>query len=787
MSAENDKQVSDELNIKEIVAPYLRKWYWFLICSLLGIFIAYFLLKFKKSVYNITSTVLIKDAKNTSGGSEMGMLAELSGFGGMKTNSVDNEIQIFKSKKIMQEVVKNNNLQISVFAKSGLKNVELYKETSPIEVKVVEEIPNTKFATKPLEVTIKNNIISIHSEELKSPITSSFGKLISLPYARIIITSNKNYNAKLNEEVDTSLLNLSISPIKSAVSHYQKLLNVKLVDKNATVIELSMNYPNIQKASNILNDLVVVYNNDAIEDKNSESKKTLEFIDDRVAKLAVELGDVENQKERFKVNNKLSDLETEAKLSLETTTANRAKQLEVETQLEMTDALIGFISKQGRYQVLPSNVLSSSEAMSSISAYNNLVLERNRLLESATEENPAVVDVTKQINSMSTSVMQSLQRNRTALEISRKDFAGEQNKISGRISQLPTIEKLFRGIERQQQIKESLYLLLLQKREETAIAQSITANKARVVDMAFPSDAPVAPKKIIFLLVGLVVGLLIPFIVIYLSDLLDDKIKSKHDLEKLSKTPILGELPTIRKGESDIVQLNDITPMAEAFRILITNVNFMLPKNQKGKVVFVTSTVKGEGKTFTSVNLALTLATPRTKVLIIGSDIRNPQLQRYNTSRKGLAGLTEYLYSEETKVQDIVHQSTFNPYLDVIYSGMIPPNPTELLTNGRYEKLLEELKPLYDYIIVDTAPLLLVTDTFLFADLADATIYVTRSQYTEKDLIKFANTNIESNKIKNVGFVINDVRQNYFGYGNKYGYGYGSTEKKSFIKRLFGR
>lgn len=199
-------------------------------------------------------------------------------------------------------------------------------------------------------------------------------------------------------------------------------------------------------------------------------------------------------------------------------------------------------------------------------------------------------------------------------------------------------------------------------------------------------------------------------------------------------------------------------------------------------MVFVTSTVKGEGKTFTSVNLALTLATPRTKVLIIGSDIRNPQLQRYNTSRKGLAGLTEYLYSEDTKVQDIVHPSTFNPYLDVIYSGMIPPNPTELLTNGRYEKLLEELKPLYDYIIVDTAPLLLVTDTFLFADLADATVYVTRSKYTEKDLISFANTNIDAGKIKNVGFVINDVSKNYFGYGNKYGYGYNNHEKKSFIK-----
>lgn len=265
-------------------------------------------------------------------------------------------------------------------------------------------------------------------------------------------------------------------------------------------------------------------------------------------------------------------------------------------------------------------------------------------------------------------------------------------------------------------------------------------------------------------------------------ELLNTKIKSKHDLEKLSHAPVLGELPSIEKGDSDI-QMNDISPMAEAFRILITNINFILPKKGKGKVVFVTSTVKGEGKTFTSVNLSLALASPSKKTIIIGSDIRNPQLQRYNTARKGLKGLTEYLYSEQTKLKEIIHVSTFNPHLDVIYSGMIPPNPTELLTNGRYEKLLEELKTEYDYIIIDTAPLMLVTDTFLIADMADATIYVTRSRYTEKPLIEFANSNIDQSKIKNVGFVLNDVNKNYFGYGNKYGYGY-SAKEKSWIEKI---
>ena len=772
---------ASEIEIKEVLRPYFRRFYWFIISAAICLILSYLYLKTKTTVYEVSASVLIKDAKSNPGSQDFAALRDISGFGKIGSNGVENEMELLKSKKMMRKVVQNLHLESTVYQKGKFKNTELYGKTSPIMVQVINEKPDTKYYKEPIELKISGNNITLSNKEL-APLKTTFDKTISLRFANIIITKNKGYVAP-KEATNDFLLNIASET--QVTDSFQSNLKAALMNKDVTVIKMTMNYPEVNKAKDILNTLIRVYNNDAIEDKNSESKKTAEFIEERIRIIGNELGEVESRKERFKESNRITDLETEAKLGLQSSAEARGKLLEIDSQLEITNALLGYVNKQGTSAVLPGNVgLDNASATSNISAYNQLVLEKNRLLENATPQNPLVIDLTKQINSMRNSVVESLAKNRSALQVAKGNYETENKTIVGQISKIPSQEKTFREIERQQQIKENLYLLLLQKREETAVSLAVTAPKARVVDEAYVNPIPVAPKGSIVLLMGLMAGMLIPFIVIYLIRLFDDKVKDKKDLDKLSNgKTLLGEIPSLDRGQNELVMANDLTPMAEAFRIVITNMNFMLPKKEKGKVVYVTSTVKGEGKTFVSVNLALTLASPKHKVIIIGADIRNPQLQRYNPSRKGLDGLTEYLYNDDEKIEDIIHISSFNKYCDVIYSGSIPPNPADLLSNGRFEILIDQLKLIYEYIIVDTAPLMLVTDTFLNADLADATLYVTRSGFTEKSLIDFANKQINSKRIRNAAFILNDVSKDNLGYGNKYGYGYG-VDNRTFFQKL---
>ncbi|WDF48314.1 polysaccharide biosynthesis tyrosine autokinase [Chryseobacterium sp. KACC 21268] len=777
----------EEINLRELIKPYTKKWYWFVLGVISFLILAVIYIKLTVPVYRVQSSVLIKDAKKMSSASgDFGVLSGLGGFAGMGTNSIENELEIFKSKRIVADVVSNKKLQTSIYSREKYYDVELYKDTNPVNIYVLNEKSFEELPKKPIDIKIKGDEITLSSDELKKPVTGTFNKTISLPYANLIVTRNPDLNRKRVKKMKLDDLYFTYSTLENAADGLHKSINIDLVDKDATVIGLTINYANQDKAKDILNDIVTVYNDYATYDKNNESKKTKDFIDERILIISKELGDVETQKENFKISNDIVDIPTEAKLNLQISTETRRKTLELDTQIELARMLLDYINAQANnYQVLPTNIgLDNQNATSNIVAYNKLVMDRTRLLENATPENPLVLEITKDLNSLKNAMRENLNRWLISLSVTKNQVVGENASSDSEIHKVPTQEKLFRNIERQQQIKENLYLLLLQKREEAAISMAITSDKARVVDFAYTSPKPVAPQKMLVLLGSVILGLLLPFAYIYLRDLFNNKLVGKHDMDKLTKVPVLAEIPRISSKESELVQMNDVTPLAESFRILVTNTTFMLPKKADASIILITSTVKGEGKTFVSVNLALALASLQKRVLVIGSDIRNPQLQRYNPSMKGSEGLTEFLYGGVENVQDIIHPSGFNPNCDFIYSGSIPPNPADLLQNGRYQLLLESLKDKYEFIILDTAPLMLVTDSFLISEFADATIYVTRSEVTEKDFIAFANKNVESQKIKNVGFVLNDVHKTNFGYGNKYGYGYQAEEKGFFGKLL---
>lgn len=776
----------EEINIQGMIEPFLRKWQWFVLSVVMVLFLTFIFLKIKSPIYKISSTILIKEAKSSGGGKDdlaMGLLGELSVFGGMGSNSVENELEILKSKKLMRDVVLKNNLQTSVYVLKSLGKKEVYKDKSPIVVRIINENLEEKYPEKPIQLNIKGDAVELVSKELSNSLKTQFGREIKLPAVTFVIDKNKNFRPE--KDLDYNHLEISLASIDSRVSKLQEEYSVNLADKKATVIALNINVENVEKGKDILNELVKSYNADAIEDKDITTKKTLEFIDERIKLISEELGQVENKKQDFKQKNKLSDIDTEVKLGLETNADARKKQLEVETQMNINKALLNSVVHLNGNSLLPINTgVESAEINTGIDAYNRLVLDKNRLLENATDQHPAVAELNKQIQELKKNIINTLNKNKQSLEITNSEYATELAKIDGKISKVPYLEKIFRNIERTQQIKENLYLLLLQKREESAISLNISAPKARVVDVAYASEKPIAPKKIIYYIGALMLGLLVPFLIIYLRRLLNDKIITKQDLERLVKDNILVELPSIPKNGSELVGINDLSSMAEAFRILITNLKFKLPNRENGRVVLVTSTVKGEGKTFVSINTALTLAGGKSRVVIIGADIRNPQLQRYERESRRLKGLTEYLHGD-LDVQEIIHQFPDNANMDIIYSGMIPPNPTDLLTNGRFGTLVEELRQDYQYIIIDSAPLLLVSDTLLIADTADATIYVSRSKHTKNDLIEFANKNIREHKIHNVGFILNDVNKHFFSYGHKYSYGYHKEkERKSWWNKI---
>lgn len=781
-----DNTNDQEITLREQIETYLRFWPWFIFSALVLFIGANIYLRYVTPTYKSTATILIKDSKNNAL-SELSAFQDLGVMGTFSGSEFDNELEILRSKNLMEKVVEALNLNVTYFKEGNVRTSEVYTDR-PFTVNIVSasketSAPGGNLYIKPISLTK----FTLQKEE-ETATEYEFGEVITMEWGKIMLTPNVEVLKRTNTWDQVSVL---IRNKEAVASSLRGQIEVTQVSKNSSVIRLDLISATTEKAQDILNELIVQYNIDAVNDRNMVSQNTADFIQSRLQIITEELDSVETGKVRFKEDNKLTDINAEGQLFLENASEFNKRQLEVETQIQLVNTMRDYLVNIDTGDLLPANLGIEKEGFSNeIEAYNNLVLQRNKLLQSSTPKNPVVVGIESQIADLRGNVMTSLQNVKTSLDIQKRRIGGQEAMIGGAIRQIPAKEKEFRSISRQQEIKESLYLYLLQKREETAISLAVTTPKAKVVDKAYSGGSPVSPKRQIVLLASLIVGLLIPFSIIYITQLLDNKIRDRAYVERFGNNiRILGEIPKIGKKDNKMVQANDHTILAESFRILRTTLQYLFvtqKSEDEGKIIFVTSTVQGEGKTFTSVNLALTLANTGSKVILVGADIRNPQIQKYVRGEHLNKGVVEYLINREKTVRELVQYADLQESLAILASDTIPPNPAELWMHNRAKELFAELKQEFDFVVVDTAPSMMVTDTLLINKYADVTLYVIRAGYTEKKLLEYPIESLKENKLENIAFVLNDVDLANFGYGNKYGYTYGST-KRTFWDKFFRR
>ncbi|WP_330745520.1 GumC family protein [Chryseobacterium sp. CP-77] len=774
------QESEESLNLRKIIGKYLVKWPWFIASVLLFVIVAFIYLRYAVPQYQSTTTLKF-DKKQSD---LTGALIDLDnlGLGLGNADELKSEVAVVNSRPILMKVVENLNLNIQYYNSGEIRDSELFTKV-PIVAEIISYKNVKKFVSSEYEVKEVNGNEFVLEDKENKKVKGTFGKNLILDFGTVVLQKVPGLTFKNKYKI------VFWNPIEK-VKSLEKKIQVDLPDQKAMLMDISIVGTVPEKSEAILNEVTKQYNLDGLRDKNLQAQNTQEFIDKRLEVISRDLSGVENQKEDFQNRNKIVDLEAQAQLALQNTNENTKQLLQQQTQLDLLNSLQNEASK-GDNQLMPSNLGLNPSLEQAISQYNTLVITRNKTLKQATNENPAVIEMNKEISSLKEIVRDNIRQQKATIQASIAQVNSQISASTGMIEKVPGQSKIYRGIERQQNLKEQLFLFLLQKREENAINLSVNVPKAKIVNPAYTDDVPVSPKKNIILLAAVLLGLMLPLGVFYLFFMWDDKIYNRTDISENSSLGVLADIPSLKDNQNHLVQKNDFSELAEAFRILVSNLKFLLPKKDSAKVILVTSSVKGEGKTLVSVNLALTLGSKNGRSLLIGSDVRNPQIQRYDDERIKNAGLTEYLYDETTDVEDLIHTSDTNPECDVIYAGSIPPNPQELLSNGRYQKLISEMSSRYEYIVIDSAPLMLVSDTLSISDTADASLYVVRSGVSRKILIDFANKLVKESKISNVSFVINDVSKNVggYGYGYNYGYGYGYTadKKKNWWQKLFNK
>ena len=766
-------QEEESVDLKQEIKRYLRYWPWFVLAIAIALISAYTYLRYAPRIYQTTAKVKILDESE-------GLELPTSAFVFNRSNiNLENEIEILTSYIIIERVITELKLSTRFYEEGTI-------QTSPLVAlpfhfgQLIH--PDSIIKNLNYKIVVNDSKFSITNIETEKTFEFSdyntYNKEHSLPFE---IT----YLPKLDaEHIEGKTFIITFRTIKKAALSLKSRIEVEAIGEQSDLLQLNIKGESENLSESILNTLIDIFNKDGINDRQLVSKRTLDFIDARFVFLARELDSVEISYQDFKQSNNLVNLVTDAELGLQQRTQSEEEVFRIENQLSLAKLLENSLKDTSGSGLLPANIgIENTGINSLISEYNTAVINRAKVANSGGANNPVVKLAASVVKDLRFNINRSLKTYISQLEASQQQLGYRNRQFSGKVAQIPEKERLLNSIVRQQKIKESLYVLLLQKREEAAINLAITEPSIKVVEYALSGTDPISPKSNIVYAGALLGGLLIPFGILYLTFMLDTKLHSKEDIIKLtSNIPVIGEIPEVKKNGATIFSdPNDRNALAESFRILSSNVDYILPVNgnEKGKVIYCTSTIKGEGKTYISLNLSLALSSINKKVLLIGADLRNPQIHTHINQEKHKPGLSNYLHDVDYDWKDaLINGFEKHPNHQIILSGSIPPNPAHLLTNGRFKKLLDEAKQEYDYIIVDTAPTILVTDTMLISKLADATVYLTRSNYTEKNLLKFSKELSETGKLNNMAYVVNCVgASRSYGYGYNYGYNYGYGAK----------
>lgn len=792
------EQISEEpLNLYALFFKFFAYWPWFIVSVVGCLLLAFIYLRYQTPVYNISASVLIKeqDARSKAMMGTNGALGALQDIGGFSmTSNFDNEIEILKSRTLIRKVVTDLNLYINTRQQRTFGYApSLYKQSPVIVSLTPEEAEQLQSAVVLRMRYTPQGSLSVRAEyewnEAEQVIEKEFPKLPAvLPTdagvfrfsADSLVLAEMKAEGKALEQ-DLELIT-HIAPPTVVATAYANNLSVTPTSKTTTIAKISLQNSSRQRGIDFINRLVAIYNQDANDEKNEVARKSAEFIEERIAIINEELGSTESQLASFKQRSGLTDLTSDAQLALTESSKYEQQRIENATQISLVQFLQNYINDpKNANEVIPANVgLQDNNLTSVINQYNQLIIERNRLLRTSSENNPAVINLNTGIEAMRATVRTTVQSVLKGLQIAKADIQRQTSKYESRISAAPEKEKEFMTISRQQEIKATLYTMLLQKREENAITLAATANNGRIVEQAQPSLKPVSPKSSMIALAALILGLGLPVGFVYLRDLLKYKIENREDVERITTVPILAELPKCDTpaNSSIVVRENKNDMMEETFRGLRTNMLFMLEPQEK--VILFTSTQPGEGKSFLAANTAISLAFLGKKVVILGMDIRKPGLNKAFGFTRSAKGITNYLNDpEHTDLMSLIMESQISPNLQILPGGPVPPNPTELVARPVLDDMINMLKERYDYVILDTAPIGMVTDTAIIGRVADLCVYACRADYTPKNGYEYINVLKNSHKFPKLATVINGIdmrkRKNAYGYGygKHYGYGYG--------------